>query len=145
MRYKRIHLRVPAVAWVTLTRTAISVEACAVNISVDGLGTTTPSEALDQVEYQIEITTIEHGKIRCSGIPVHQGKKSVGFKITGIDARNLRIIQDIVADFQTSDNFIKYIEEEGIIDDWLYDDAGRELDITFEICRQKKVPSLKSL
>jgi hypothetical protein len=41
--------------------------------------------------------------------------------------------------YLASDRFTKYIEEHEIIDDWFYDDAGREHDRTFQICQDKLV------
>ena len=49
------------------------------------------------------------------------------------------ILNSVNSYFLASDSFIKYIEEHEIIADWFYDDAGRELDRTLEICQDKLV------
>ncbi len=49
------------------------------------------------------------------------------------------ILNSVNSYFLASDTFTKYIEEHKIIDDWFYDDAGRELDRTFEICQDRLV------
>ena len=49
------------------------------------------------------------------------------------------ILNSVNSYFLASDIFTKYIEEHEIIDDWFYDDAGRELDRTFQIFQDKLV------
>jgi len=110
----------------------VIVKASAINISVGGLCIAAPSYLLDQDEYHIEITMPSKEKIRFSGLPVYQTEKSVGIKITSIESKNLKKIYQLVEGFQLTEDFIKHIDEHDILADWFVDDAGNNLDISFE-------------
>ena len=108
------------------------VKASAINISVGGLCIAAPSHLLDQDEYHIEITMPTKEKIRFSGLPVYQTEKSVGIRITSIESKNLKKIYQLVEGFQLTEDFIKHIDEHDILEDWFVDNAGNNLDISFE-------------
>ncbi len=138
MRYQRLNIRVPASGEVNLSiEGEIKVEANVINVSAGGLCITPPSHLIDQSEYQIEVNTKSHGKICFSGFPVYQSQESIGIKITSIDKDQLKTIYQIVGNFQLTDDFIKYIDERDIIHDWLVDESGEDIAITFEADLEK--------
>ena len=138
MKYQRLHIRVPASGdAVLLEKGDVKVEASVINVSAGGLGITAPSHRLDQHEYQVQVITPSHGKIHFSGVPVYQSFESIGIKITSIEKEQLQIIYQIVGNFQLTEDFIKYIDERDIIQDWLVDESGEDISITFETNKEK--------
>jgi hypothetical protein len=126
-------MRVPTSSTVILSdQQGVKVRASAVNISAGGLCITAPQYPLDLQEYQIQIDTPTHGEIHFSGFPVYQNKTVFGLKITLIAKAHLQTIHQIVESFQLSDDFINSIEEKDIIQDWLVDKAGDDIEIIFE-------------
>ena len=113
------------------------VEASVINVSVGGLCIAAPSQLVDKQEYQVQVITSSHGNIHFSGVPVYQTFESIGIKITSIEKDQLKIIYQIVGSFQLTDDFIKHIDERDIIHDWLVDEAGEDIAITFETERDK--------
>jgi len=133
MQYKRLHIRVPVSGSVILAAGhRARVKASAINNSVGGLCIAAPSHLLDQDEYHIEITMPSKEKIQFSGLPVYQTEQSVGIKITSIESKTLKKIYQLVEGFQLTEDFIKHIDEHDILEDWFVDDAGNNLDISFE-------------
>jgi hypothetical protein len=133
MKYQRLHIRIPASGKVILTLPReIKIRAEAINISAGGLCVNTSVDLLDEEEYHIEVTTGDHGIVRFSGIPAYRHDTNVGFQITDITSANLEKIQQMVEDFQLTEEFIKHIDEHDIIREWFVDDAGDDLTITFE-------------
>ncbi|MCG6929610.1 MAG: PilZ domain-containing protein [Desulfofustis sp.] len=138
MHYQRLHIRVPVTAEVTLSiGNEVRIAARAINISAGGLCISAPSHLLDEQEYHVGILTREKGKITFSGFPVYQTASSVGIKITSIDRDNLRTIYELVEGFQLTEEFIKHIDEHDILKDWLVDEAGNDLSVTFETDSKK--------
>ena len=43
----------------------------------------------------------------------------------------------MVGSFQLTDDFIKYIDDRDIIHDWLVDESGEDIEITFETEKEK--------
>lgn len=112
--------------------------AIAINISAGGVCLSLRSSRLHFEDYQIEIFTNSRGVVKFSGLPVYQTEKYAGLKLSSIDDENLEIINKIVGDFQLTEDFIKHIDQHNILGDWLVDDEGNDLAITFEsteICR----------
>ena len=133
MKYQRLHIRVPASGdAILLEKGDVKIEASVINVSVGGFCITAPSNLIDQHEYQVQVITPSHEKIRFSGVPVYQTLESIGIKITSIEKEQLKIIYQIVGNFQLTDDFIKYIDERDIIHDWLVDESGEDIAITFE-------------
>lgn len=133
MQYQRLHIRVPVSADVTLSvGEEVKVAARAINISAGGLCIAAPSHLLGEQEYHIEIIAVDGEKISFSGFPVYQTESSVGIKITEIDKTNLKTIYEMVEGFQLTEEFIKHIDEYDILKDWLVDEAGNDLSVTFE-------------
>ena len=139
MKYQRLHIRVPASGdAILLEKGDFNIEASVINVSVGGLCITAPSHLIDQHEYQVEVITPSHGKIHFSGVPVYQSFESVGIKITSIEKDQLEIIYQIVGSFQLTDDFIKYIDEKDLIHDWLVDESGDDIAITFETEKKER-------
>jgi hypothetical protein len=133
MKYQRLHLRIPLIGDAILSNDKnVKVMAHTVDVSQAGVGITAPSSPLENTEYQIEVNIHDRGSIRPTASLIHHSKLSAGFKTTYISAEDLQIIRDLIAEFQTSEDFITYIEEHNILDDWLGDTDGTEFDITFE-------------
>jgi hypothetical protein len=129
---------VPVTAKVTLAvGDEVRVAARAINISAGGLCIAAPSHLLNEQEYHVEILTKENGRITFSGVPVYQTLSSVGIKISSIDKKNLRTIYELVEGFQLTEEFIKHIDEHDILKDWMVDEAGHDLSITFETAPKK--------
>jgi len=133
MQYRRLHIRVPASGNAFLSvEEEIRVEATVINVSAGGFCITAPFHIIDQVDYDIEIITPSCGKIQFSGLPIYQTVESVGIKITSIDKDNLKKVYQLVQDFELTEDFIKQIEERDLLKDWLVDETGNDLVITFE-------------
>ncbi len=133
MQYQRLHIRVPATGEALLkVGDQVRIAASVINISAGGICITAPSHVLEDNEYHIEILTKEEGKIQFSGFPVYQTDTSVGIKITSIDKEYLKAIYRLVEGFQLTEEFIKHIDEHDILKDWLVDDAGNDLSVTFD-------------
>jgi hypothetical protein len=133
MKYQRLHIRVPASGLAILSeKGAVKIEASVINVSLGGFCITAPSHLIDQQEYQVQVITPSHGRIQFSGVPVYQTFENLGLKITSIAKDQLKLIYQIVSSFQLSDDFIKHIDEKDIIHDWLVDDSGEDIQITFE-------------
>lgn len=133
MQYQRLHIRVPATAEVTLSISdSVRISASAINISAGGICITAPSHVLEDDEYYVEVITPEKIKVVFSGFPVYQTETTVGIKITKISKDDLKTIYQLVQGFQLTDEFIKHIDEHDMLKDWLVDEAGNDLSVTFE-------------
>ena len=138
MKYQRLHIRVPASGDAVLQEKGdVKVEASVINVSAGGFCITAPSHLIDQYEYQIKVIAPSHGEIHFSGVPVYQSFDSIGIKITSIEKEQLQIICQIIGSFQLTDDFVKYIDERDIIHDWLVDESGEDIAITFEADPEK--------
>ena len=133
MRYQRLHIRVPAAGEVYLTvQEQVRVRAEIINVSAGGLRMTAPSEPVEEREYLVQVVTPAHGSIEFSGIPVYQTGDSIGIKITAIDKDHLKTVYQMVESFQITEEFIKYIDESTVIQEWLVDESGDKISVTFE-------------
>ena len=138
MKYQRLHIRVPASGdAILLQKGEVKVEASVINVSAGGLCITAPSHLVDQHEYQVQVLTPSHGSITFSGVPVYQTFESIGIKITAIEKDQLKIIYQLVGNFQLTDDFIKHVDQRDIIHDWLVDESGQDIAITFETEKEK--------
>jgi hypothetical protein len=133
MYYQRLHIRVPASGKAVLSdNEGIRVEATVINVSAGGFRITAPRHTLDNADYHVEIITPTRGKIEFAGLPVYQTEESVGIKITSIEKDDLKKIYQLVQDYQLTEDFIKQIEDQDLLKDWLVDETGNDLSITFE-------------
>lgn len=134
MRYKRINIRVPFIGEVSLESTPdIVIKACALDLSMNGIGIHNFSDDPENKEYKIAVTAIDYGNIYFWGTLAHTYKETAGFMITDIDPANLRILNRIIADFQATEAFIHHIDKHDIIEDWFADSEGKRIDLTFEL------------
>ena len=139
MQYQRLHIRVPADGEAILkVGGQVTVAASVINISAGGICITAPSHELEENEYFIEVLTKEEGKIQFSGFPIYQTETSVGMKISAIDKEDLKAIYRLVEGFQLTEEFIKHIDEHDILKDWLVDEAGNDLSVTFDTTPKKE-------
>ncbi len=139
MQYQRLHIRVPADGEAILkVGGRVTVAASVINISAGGICIAAPSHELEENEYFIEVLTKEEGKIQFSGFPIYQTETSVGMKISAIDKEDLKAIYRLVEGFQLTEEFIKHIDEHDILKDWLVDEAGNDLSVTFDTAPKKE-------
>lgn len=133
MSHKRIHVRVPISGEVLLTTTqGIRTQTSARDISPGGVGVGTPTTPLEQTEYQIEICTKNGKNIQLTATLAHEGKHSSGFVTSNIDEKNLQIIALLVAEFQTTEEFIKQIDEHDLFEQKYIDEDGQEISVSFD-------------
>lgn len=138
MKYQRLHIRVPASGdAILMEKGEVKVESSIINVSVGGIGITSPSRLIYKHEYQIQVITRSHGELLFSGSAVYQTTKSIGIKITSIEKDHLKTLYKIVEGFQGTEDFLRQIEEKGIILDWLVDESGEDITITFETDKEK--------
>ena len=136
MLYQRLHIRVPASGEVTLSvRGGVTVAADIINVSGGGLCITAPSHLIEDQDYRVQVITPAHGSIDFSGRPVYQNGESIGIKITSIDKNHLKTIYQMVESFQITEEFIKHIDESTILNEWLVDETGDKVSITFDTKR----------
>jgi hypothetical protein len=134
MAHKRIHVRVPIDGEVVLsTKQGLRIKTPAKDISPGGMGIITPSTPLEQTEYKVEITTDTGESINFTAILVHKGDENSGFMTSDIDKKNLQIIAELIAEFQTTDEFIKQIDEHDILEQKFINENGQEISVTFEM------------
>lgn len=133
MSHKRIHIRIPVIGDVQLAnKQGAVVRARTIDISMGGLRIGNPSRPMENTEYEVKITTADRGVISFKALPVHIHADITGFKIVDIDNKDLQAIYHLIADFQSTEDFIKHIDEGNILHDWFIDDRGDRLNVTFE-------------
>ena len=86
MRHKRIHIRIPVIGEATLScENGVVIQARTIDISAGGLCIANPSAAIKNTVYDIEVVTVDHGKVTFKAVYVQQSEKGVGLKIVEID------------------------------------------------------------
>lgn len=134
MAHKRTHVRVPFKAKATLSNSdGEQTKARTIDISPGGLGIVNPSIPLGHNEYRIEVTTAEGLKINLKAKLIRKGRQSAGFKTSEIDKKSMQIIADLVAEFQTTEAFVKQIDRHDLLEQLFVDDDGSEYAVTFEM------------
>lgn len=133
MSHKRIHIRVPIIGEATLKNSdEVVIRARAIDLSAGGLRITDfPSPPMHE-EYSVTLTTYGRGIIEFTARLVHTDGQIAGLAIRTISPHALRTIYQLIADFQASEEFIRSIDQGDILQDWLVDEQGNHLDITFE-------------
>lgn len=102
------------------------------DISVGGLAITGWPPSRQSNEYLVNVKTSSGVELQLMGSIIHQNNRITGFKTVAIDSKNLKTIHKIIEEFQTSEEFIRQINEKNIITDWFVDENGDELDFNFE-------------
>lgn len=133
MGYKRAHIRIPLQAHATLScRQSRRVKAKAVNISAGGIGLSDDAPSLKNTEYHVQVKTNFGECINLLASVVYKKDKQSGLKTIFIDRASIHAIRSIIARFQSSNEFINYIDQQDILNDWFVDDNGKELKFNFE-------------
>lgn len=134
MAHKRLYVRIPIAGEAVISnKHGVHIKTPAKDISQGGLGVTTPSTPLDHSEYQITITTEEDEKIQLTATLIYKNKHHTGFQTSEIDRHNLQIIADLVAKFQTTEEFIEQIDKQDLLEQSFIDEDGNEISVTFDI------------
>jgi len=134
MAHKRIHFRVPIAGEVILsTGQGKRIKTPVIDISQGGVGVASPSTSLEQTEYRVEITTEDGVYIQFTATLAYKGEHTSGFKNSDIDKKNLQIIAELVAEFQSTDEFIKQLDKHDLFPQKFIDEDGREISVTFEM------------
>jgi len=135
MSYRRIHVRVPleAKALLSSERTPV-IKARAIDISHGGVAVTDmPATALPEAEYHIEVTIQDGRKINLTASLVRQTNKLAAFQAFHIDQKSWKIIRELVFSYQETDDYIRQMEKYRLLDNYLVDDSGNEIDISFDV------------
>ncbi len=109
------------------------IKARTIDISPGGLGVVNPTKPLGQSDYRVEVTTAEGGQIEFTATLIRKTEESAGFRTSEIDEQSLRVIAHMVAEFQTTDDFIKQIAEYDLLQQQYVDEDGNEFAVTFEV------------
>lgn len=134
MTHKRIHVRVPISGEAIVSnKQGTQTKTRTIDISPGGIGIISPSDPLGEADYQIEVITANGDQIQFSATLIREDKQSVGFKTSDIDQKNLQTIADLVAEFQTTEEFIKQIDEHDLLEQSFVDKDGNKVSVTFEI------------
>ncbi len=136
---KRIYIRVPITGdAVVCDESGVQIKTNTIDISPGGVGLVAPSTTLGPAQYQIEVTTAEGEKIEFAATLIREDETSVGFKTSDIDKENLQIIANLLAEFQTSNEFIKQMDAHDLLEQSFTDEDGNEVTISFEIGSEKE-------
>lgn len=116
---------------VTLSNyTKTTIRAKTIDISLGGVATTGfPEEAYGD-EYQIKILTKVGLSIEFSAQLVRINESVAGFQTLKIDQENLKIIKDLIFEYETTTDFIKQLDEFNLFE--TADENGNEIEIVFE-------------
>ena len=133
MAHKRLYVRVPITGEAILSnKEGKRIKARAKDISKGGIGVTDPSSPLESAEYQVEIITEEGEHIYFTATLIHKSTSQTGFQTSEIDKKNLQIIANLIAEFQTTEEFIKQIDEHDLLEQNYIDENGDEISVTFD-------------
>lgn len=134
MSQQRRQARVPISGQAILSNDqGICITASTKDISQDGIGINKPTDSLAETEYQIRISTDTGRQIHLRATLVHSSVQTTGFKTSDIDEKNLQIITDLVAEYQSTEAFIKQIDEHDLLKQKYIDEDGNEVSVTFDI------------
>ena len=133
MTQQRRQARVPISGQAILSNDqGICITASTKDISPDGIGIDKPTDPLAETEYRIRISTDTGRQIHLRATLIHSSVDTTGFKTSDIDEKNLQIITDLVAEYQSTDDFIKQIDEHDLLKQKFIDEDGNEVSVTFE-------------
>ena len=124
MELKRIYSRVPLRRYfrVPLNGKAIlsnssnpTIKASTIDISQGGVTVKTFSEEVPTAEYQIEILTEAGQRIEMFAQLVRVDDSIARFQTLQIDQKSQEVIRHLFFEYQKTTDFIKQLEEEGIV------------------------------
>ncbi len=134
MTQQRRQARVPISGQAILSNDqGICITATTKDISQDGIGINKPTDSLAETEYQIRISTDTGRQIHLRATLIHSSIHTTGFKTSDINKKNLQIITDLVAEYQSTEAFIKQIDEHDLLKQKYIDEDGNEVSVTFDI------------
>ena len=134
MAHKRIHVRVPITGEATVSdEHGTQAKMPTIDISPGGVGVISPSSPLGQTDYKVEIVTENDRKIRFTATLIRGDEQSTGFQTAEIDKKNLQVIADLVTEFQSTEEFIKQIDEHNLLEQNFIDEDGNEVSVTFDV------------
>ena len=138
MTQKRRQARVPISGQATLSNEhGITLTATTKDISQGGVGLVKPEGPLTETEYRIRVDTDEGRQIHLKATLIHSSETTSGFQTSDIDDKNLQIITELVLEYQTTDDFIKQIDEYDLLEQKYIDEDGNEVSVTFETGNNK--------
>jgi c-di-GMP-binding flagellar brake protein YcgR len=133
MRFKRIFVRVPLNGEAILSNSNNpTIKARTIDISQGGVSVVRFSKEVPVAEYHIEILTEAGQKIEIFAKLVRVDDSIAGFQTLQIDQKSQEIIQNLVFEYETTDDFINQLDEFNLLDDKVVDEEGNEIEITFE-------------
>jgi c-di-GMP-binding flagellar brake protein YcgR len=133
MRFKRIFVRVPLNGEAILSNcNNPTIKARTIDISQGGVSVVSFSKEVPVAEYHIEILTEAGQKIEIFAKLVRVDDSVAGFQTLQIDQKSQEIIQNLVFEYETTDDFINQLDEFNLLDDKVVDEEGNEIEITFE-------------
>lgn len=133
MTQKRQQARVPISGQATLSNEhGITLTATTKDISPGGVGLLKPETPLTEKEYRIRVDTEDGRQIHLMATLIHSSDTTSGFQTSDIDDKSLQIITELVLEYQTTDDFIKQIDEFDILKQKYIDEDGNEVSVTFE-------------
>ncbi|MDO9042957.1 MAG: PilZ domain-containing protein [Desulfocapsaceae bacterium] len=128
MELKRIYVRVPLSGEAILSNSCNpTIKARTINISQGGVALVTFSEEFFSTEYQIEILTEARQRIEIFAQLVRVDESIAGFQTLQIDQKNLKVIKNLVFEYQKTTDFLNQLDEFNLLDE-----EGDEIEITFE-------------
>ena len=135
MNYKRIHIRVPLSGKAVLSNSedGFHFTAQTINISEGGVAITDASQELQPKEYQIAVSTENGQTITLTGLLLRQKDNDAGFKTTNIKNEDLKIIMNMVEEYQSTPEFLEQLTDHDMLQQNFIDDEGNELEVTFDI------------
>lgn len=135
MNDRRTHVRVPieAEAFLSSEQTSV-IKARTIDISHGGVALTDVSATvLPATDYRIEVIIQDGRKISLTARLVRQTSKIAAFQVFHIDQKSWQIIKELVFSYQETDDFIKQMEKYRLLDNYLVDESGDEIDISFDV------------
>ncbi len=139
MLHKRIYIRVPITGEAVLSNDdGVQARTPTIDISPGGIGVSNPLHSLDQEDYQIEVITATGNKVHFAATLIRHNEQSIGFRISDIDKENLQVLADLLAEYQSSNDFIKQIDTHDLLEQSFIDADGNEVAVSFEIGSKKE-------
>jgi len=133
MSQKRQQARVPINGQAILSNDhGICISASTKDISQGGIGIDKPADPLAETEYRIRVSTDEGRQIHLRATLIHSSAETTGFQTLNIDEKNLQIITELVAEYQTTDDFIKQIDKHDVLEQQYIDKNGNKVSVTFD-------------
>ena len=133
MTQKRRQPRVPISGQAILSNDhGICITASTKDISQSGIGINKPANPLAETEYRIRVSTDEGKQIHLRATLIHSSPQTTGFRTFNLDEKNLQIITELLAEYQSTDDFIRQIDEYDVLEQQYIDKNGNRVSVTFD-------------